>query len=571
MSRFKILFVLAVISVIMAACGQAPGAGAQAGATDVVADDPPEADAPAVADDGPFNPMARFDPPITITTAVSLTDNMQTLIGLQEDVLTNNNWFDAYYEDLGIIVDILWSVPSVQFEQRVSMAIAGDDLPDIIAVNSSQLRMLVENGMVADMTDLFDRYATDFVRRMMDADDHVGLGQATLNGRLMALPEVHGNADGAAMLYIRADWMEALDRSPPQTIDELIDLAQTFMDADLDGTGSAFGLGISSSSPQSFLGGGMGELTGFFEGFGVNPNGWIDVNGRAEFGRIQPAVRDALETLTVMYEQGLIHPEFATRDLTEDLVSGRVGIMFGQHWNTFWPLQMTIDNNPEADWLPFPIPTIDGSPARPMLGGSAGRFYVTDVDAAYPQASVMLLNYNYYRQNALSEGFAGHRFHVPGHLQHEHPYAVHEWSILRGFYPRQNVFIHRSIMAYVDGDESVLENPWVVDNVQAMTDYLANPIENAASWGAFRWSGPNGSMSVINHHQTTGNFIVNLLLETTDGIVDYGTTLDNLAFTTFTRIIMGVDPIEAFDNFVDEWWMLGGDTITNEVNELLGR
>ena len=35
----------------------------------------------------------------------------------------------------------------------------------------------------------------------------------------------------------------------------------------------------------------------------------------------------------------------------------------------------------------------------------------------------------------------------------------------------------------------------------------------------------------------------------------------------FADIVMGNEPIEAFDDFVEEWNSRGGDQITQEVNE----
>ena len=35
---------------------------------------------------------------------------------------------------------------------------------------------------------------------------------------------------------------------------------------------------------------------------------------------------------------------------------------------------------------------------------------------------------------------------------------------------------------------------------------------------------------------------------------------------TYTNIIYGNEPIEAFDTFVEEWKAQGGDQITEEVN-----
>jgi len=43
-------------------------------------------------------------------------------------------------------------------------------------------------------------------------------------------------------------------------------------------------------------------------------------------------------------------------------------------------------------------------------------------------------------------------------------------------------------------------------------------------------------------------------------------TLEKLEKETFTKIILGFSDISAFDEFVDKWNKLGGQTITDEIN-----
>ena len=43
--------------------------------------------------------------------------------------------------------------------------------------------------------------------------------------------------------------------------------------------------------------------------------------------------------------------------------------------------------------------------------------------------------------------------------------------------------------------------------------------------------------------------------------------MDKLQSETFVNIIMGTQKPETFDDFVKQWKEMGGDTITDEVNE----
>ncbi|MOA52356.1 hypothetical protein D3C78_1756440 [compost metagenome] len=47
--------------------------------------------------------------------------------------------------------------------------------------------------------------------------------------------------------------------------------------------------------------------------------------------------------------------------------------------------------------------------------------------------------------------------------------------------------------------------------------------------------------------------------------------LEKLENETFLNIIVGDLPLSAFDDFVMEWNRLGGEKITNEVNEIVNQ
>ncbi|MNI81013.1 hypothetical protein D3C73_1375910 [compost metagenome] len=46
-----------------------------------------------------------------------------------------------------------------------------------------------------------------------------------------------------------------------------------------------------------------------------------------------------------------------------------------------------------------------------------------------------------------------------------------------------------------------------------------------------------------------------------------GATLDKLQEETFIKILTGSAPVSDYDTFVENWKKLGGDQITEEVNE----
>jgi putative aldouronate transport system substrate-binding protein len=55
----------------------------------------------------------------------------------------------------------------------------------------------------------------------------------------------------------------------------------------------------------------------------------------------------------------------------------------------------------------------------------------------------------------------------------------------------------------------------------------------------------------------------------TESMADLKPNLDTLEQTTFLKIITGELPVDAFDQFVTDWYAQGGQMMTDEVNEII--
>ncbi|HET6484790.1 MAG TPA: extracellular solute-binding protein, partial [Spirochaetia bacterium] len=313
------------------------------------------------------DPLGKYSPTITITTVKSQGDSVKFDEG--EDY-NNNIWTRGYLSYLGIKGQVLWAVPTSQFQQKMNISIAANDLPDIIPADLRQFKQLVDMGVATDMTQIFAGYVSPLTKQMFDLDQGVALGQATIKGKLMGIPQLAGNGDTPAVIWIRADWLKKLGLQPPKTMADLFAIMDAFTNKDPNGDGqkNTYGLALE----KNLLGGGLHDLDGFFNGYHAYANDadWVkDDSGKLVYGTIQPQVRQGLAKLAELYKNGEIDPEFAVKDaskVTEFTTSGRLGVEFGQHWNSFWPLQDSKNKDPNADWKPYPLVSIDSKPAMPI-------------------------------------------------------------------------------------------------------------------------------------------------------------------------------------------------------------
>ncbi|MFB9276377.1 extracellular solute-binding protein [Cohnella cellulosilytica] len=569
-TRSAMAIMLAVVMLTVAACSgnndknAAPSPSASTAANGSGNGSAASDEGSGAADD----PLGKYETPITVTTVFGLSDQVQKAVAIKDSVVADNIWTRGYERDLGIKVEYKWTVPGVQFEQKLNVAISSNDLPDVIPADARQFKMLVDSGVAMDITELFERYASDFTKEMMEADKHIGLEQATVAGKLMALPQVGGAIDSSSMIWIRADWLRKLGLEPPKSIDDVMKIAEAFTTRDPDGNSKDDTYGMALS--KDLIGNGFGFVDGFMEGHHAYLNGWIDDGaGQLVYGSVQPEVKTALGKLAEMYKNGYIDKEFSVKDnakVAESITAGKVGLVYGQHFLPFYPLQDAKNKDPNADWQAFPIVSVDDQPAQPMIGGSTPTFYVINKNMKNPEAAIKLYNYYYAKDPALSPDFDPAYHGVNGELE-EKPDQLHDLAPIRSYYPQQNLFIHQSVKRFfTENDESAKENYWVKDNVEQIEKYKAG---DNKLWSTWAWSGPeNSAFNVIDGYEQQGLFKQNGYIKAdTPAMTQKGATLNQMRLETFTKIIMGAASLDEFDSYVEKWKKLGGNDMTKEVNE----
>ncbi|MDR1439499.1 MAG: extracellular solute-binding protein [Clostridiales bacterium] len=512
----------------------------------------------------------KYEPAVTLSTARRIEDIMQSK-GLDKDptVIDDNLWSRDFRDILGIELSNQWTAPASQYRDKMNAQIAANDLPDFYTVDAAQLKMVADYGMATDMAAIFGEYACDFTKEMMEADNNVALSQATIDGKLVALPKVMGNRGQSNFFWVRKDWMEKLGISEPKTADEFIEMCRRFAMDDPDGNGQADTVGFGLE--KNLFGGGMG-LNAFGECFlaYMNTNSWVEVGGKIEYGAIQPETKAALAALAAMYKDGVIDKEFIVKDsskVNEEIIAGRVGAFGGSHAQAFYPIQDAHNNNGDLDYVALPIVANGGAKPMTMLNGSATDFYVVNTRCANPEAVVKMYNYFYLKDPAPSPEF-DMKYHGRSDTDPDWPIdQAYWWAPMQPGYPMQNEFIHMGVEKYFDeGDQSVLENYWIADNVEQNQRYLDG---DQSMYMTYRWSGAGdySGEGRIHYYDQNGMYLINAYTgPNTDAHVQYKSTLDQLMLETFTKIIMGEAPIDEFDTFAAQWKSLGGDRITEAVN-----
>ncbi len=319
---------------------------------------------PGASAEPQIDPLGKYDPPIEVTAVRDLPASIAFREG---ESIDNNVWSREYEERLGIKIKYLWTSNS-DYPQRINVAIASGELPDIFSVNALQLKQLVDAGQIEDLTQVYEQYASPLTKQIMAGDPNQ-MASAAFDGKQMALPRAGSPYDSSQVLWIRADWLKKLKLSEPQTMEDVFKIAEAFTTQDPDGNqkNDTFGLALTKDLQQ----GGFANLQGFFNGFHAYTDTWVkDDSGQLVYGSVQPEMKAALAKLQEMYKGGIIDKEFAVKDgskVMEALVSGKIGISYGAWWNPAWPLQAVKDQDPTAEWKAYGIPSIDDKASKLQL------------------------------------------------------------------------------------------------------------------------------------------------------------------------------------------------------------
>lgn len=544
-----VLTLAIVMSVSTIGCGKSGDTKTESATTTPSAS--PEAAAVA---DGPFE---KYADPVTITSVKNLgAGNLDFPEG---DDINNNVWTREYKDALNIDVKLLWTTNEQQYDQKLNIAITSNDLPDVMVVKNTQLKMMYENDQLMDMTQILPKYQADFTKEVLEADGGDGLKSATFDGKLMAIPVVGTGLMSCKVLWVRTDWLDKLGLELPKTVDDMLKVSDAFTNDDPDGNGvkDTFGLAIHKDLFES----GYASLEGFFNAYNAYPLIWVKKDNALAYGTVQPEAKTALAVLQDLYAKGQIDPEFGVKDankVNEEVGAGKFGMFFGDFWNMAWLNDVKVDH-PEMEWVPIAIPSNNGTPAKAGKTFGTGSYIVINKNCKNPEAVVKMINLQLEKSYGATAEPTVYNITPDG-------YGPYAYTIPCGIEPGMKNFIAAQKVsdAIKTGDTSKLndeeKNYYDMCKLAIGGDYTNN------NWHQLKMFGPDGSLSVINKYWTDGNVMSDEFYGApTETISEKLSTLKKQTLTDFTAIIMGA-PIDDFDKFVTNWNNLGGKAMTDEVN-----
>jgi putative aldouronate transport system substrate-binding protein len=568
------LLLVGIMLTVFAGCGSSNN-NAQTGSSatsDVSSAEVTASTAETTAVQEAADPYGKYEQPIDLTIGMGFDPSDKSLA--EGDTLENNQYTRYIADNLNVNVKLAWQAANGNdYNQKVNLVIASNDLPDGMVVTDTQMRAMLKAGQLGDLTAAYEAYASPIMKSLMDKTNGIAQKAVTFDGKMVAIPGLQVQADGVHIMWIRQDWLDKLGLQAPKTIDELETVAKAFIEKNPDGVPAKDMIGI--SGPQNggrlyadFIGPNNNSF-GFdpiFSAYHAYPGFWIkDSSGAAVYGSIQPETKEALAKLRDLYAKGLIDKEMSVRkDATEPVVAGRSGIYFGMWWSGYWPLPDAWKNNPNADWQAYALPLDTDGKFNAHMGTPASKFVVIRKGYEHPEAAIKMLNLLIRDEKTfdLSKGGIGfYPLRVPMGAVDESEFTVTALrEVLAGTKTPEDFDLpeYKLLKADCENIKKVKLEPYDKVSIQYW-DMNADPSAAQRCYSLLVGTAP-----LLGDY----NKVYSITYSQTKGMESKWATLKKLEDETFLKIVMGIEPVESFDEFVKQWKSLGGDQITAEVDEI---
>lgn len=539
---------LACSLVFTAACAKSNNADSSASPSQSPSQSPAASPTSSEAASKP-DPFGKYEQPVTMTIVKEVIPDDKSLP--EGDTVDNNQFTRLMEEKLNLQFEALWvAAGGDAYNQKMSLAISSNDLPDAMVVNEKDFRLMIKSGQLEDLTEVYEQYASPNLRSMYDATGGRALAGATFDGKLMALPNVSVKNDSVPLLWIRQDWLDKLQLQPPKTRDELAAVAKAFIDAKLGGS-ETYGL-VGEGSAGLFF-------AGIFSSHQSYPMMWVKNNeGKVVYGSVAPETKNALATLRSFYEQGILDKEFAIRkNVTELIVGGKAGITLAPWWSPFWPLNDATKQDPTANWQAYPAPVDDNGTFNARMNPTTSSYFVVKKGYSNPEAIVKYMNI-YASVESDAELL-----------------SMLDPSVNAGYWPLRATMVDPNVLANrYEAVKKVMDGAMKPEELDAGTGELynailkeqENPLEDMGAW-----ANANAYLRGAAALQSPMNEVYSLFTSQTKTMELKWPALKKLEEETFNKIIMGAVSLDAFDQFVEDWNRQGGAEITKEVEEAIAQ
>jgi len=495
------------------------------------------------------------------------------------DTYANNAYRRLIKKELGVDIKSAFEANGDDYTRQVSLAIASGDIPDVMQVSHDEMVELANNDLIADLSDVYKKYASDNIKDIYKSFDNVQIDSAKIDGKIMALPGT-ANDFGPNMVWFRQDWLDNLgikldpDGNHAITLDELESTAKAFKEKDAGGNGKTQGLALANYLTSDSHGSSGYTATAIFNSFGAYPKNYLKGDdGKLVYGSNTEQAKEGLTYVKHLFDEGLLDSQFGTRtydDINAMMINGELGIIPGPWHISDWALVQAKTANPKATFTPYAIESKDGrvnGVSKPGVGG----YVVVSKKFANPEKVVEMFN-------LLFDKVANSK-----DMEKEYP-EIYDYAqkAVDGSVKPVNIEFFKNLSEIDDavtatdaaeGKTNIddITKFVVQNNARKIKAYLDNP-EGAdpTDWSVYasRALAVTGVMDGVRKEGIYNEVKPFITFDTIKANDRNGAQISKLEEETFIKFVTGAEPLSKFDKYTKEWDNQGGKEILAEMQKI---
>ena len=242
------------------------------------------------------------------------------------------------------------SPKGTDFEEKLDILIASNEVPDIITSYNTLTSNLIRQGLVQPIEKYMNNTYIPNVIRIQNNWEKAKKYLKREDGHIYAIPNCYNDIT-AEVPFIRYDWLKNLGLEVPNNFEQLTNVLYQFTHNDPDGNGK-----------DDTIGTNVNEYWGmvlFALNFGADAFEWYKGDdGLVTLGMFHPRCIEFIKYTKELIKKGCMDRNIATNTLPQiknELFLGNVGFQY--QWFDHTEADEIRKLNPEADWRPIYPPT----------------------------------------------------------------------------------------------------------------------------------------------------------------------------------------------------------------------
>ena len=332
-----------------------------------------------------------------ITLSVWAQNRSQGYMNSYNDMLA----FQEIEKKTGVKLD--FSHPVGTELEQLNIILASGDYPDIIVYywgNEPLIQRTYKSGVAIELDEYVEKYAPNLKAAL--ASDELYQRQMKLlsEERMLYFPHLIDDVKHCAYdgFFIRQDWLDAVGKQMPATIEEWEDVLTAFRDTDLNQNGQADEIPFSTHADARMT----NEV--FAGAFGLPAYGYFynSRTGKISHSVLEPEFKDYLTTMNRWYSEGLVNKNYMSttgKELDSMVLNNELGAFCGTNNNEIVKY-MQMDSS--LDFVAAPYPTAkDGKKYhtnKASISTVRNRGAIITTACKYPVEAVRYFDYLYTKE-----------------------------------------------------------------------------------------------------------------------------------------------------------------------------